>query len=228
MDTFRLAALILCCAAFASQADAAVTNFDSRETFLASLDDYAFESFEDTPVGQLYQSDAFSLSNARAKQGAEGGKHPTHGTKFMDWGSPTTTTPAGIINLNFNEAVNSIGFFITDFGDTTQPSSYIGQLIVSLDTGFSYVAATNPPRLPNANRIFIGLTSAVSFHSLSINASTINDGLGIDEIYYSAVPEPGTVTLGMIGSLLLFARRSVKKSRLQARSEGLCIGEWES
>jgi hypothetical protein len=79
------------------------------------------------------------------------------------------------------------------------------------DVGDSFLLAENPPINPNASNIFFFgiINEDQSFSELTFVKTSLIDGIGFDEMYFSTVPTPATVWLfssGLIG-LIGLARR---------------------
>lgn len=191
--------------AFSTPLYAATITFNNKQAFLAAAGDVQLESFENG------HPTAWSASGT-IRTGNNGGHHPTHGDSYKVWGSPTTVLPAGLVVMDFGEfqdtPVSALGFYVTDFGDTTQPPGVLGELTVTDDLGRTFVMAVSPPTRPNAEELFFGIISDEPMRRFTVEASTINDGLGYDEVYFRyAIPEPSTYYLILLGSTALFARR---------------------
>ena len=178
------------------------------------------ESFENGSPTQWYAGATI------ASAGYSIDHHPTDGTKYLTWGSPTTTSQAGSITLQFDAfqdmPLRAIGFYITGFGNVTQPADYMGELTVQDDMGDYFVLATNPPRRTTGNALFFGMVNDDHpFRRITINATTINDGLGLDQVYYARwsdptpAPEPATnVMLVSLVCLILVCRSPTRRTIL--------------
>lgn len=193
---------------------ATTVTYTSKSDFLSAAGaEVQLESFEDGKPTEWQ-----AAGNLRS--GPENGKHATHGNNWLGWGSPTTSSPAGAVELRFAQyqdlSVTAVGFYVTDFGDTTQPAGYTGKLIISNNLGQSFVRATNPPKKSSGSEIFFGMISDVPFQTVRIDASTINDGMAYDEVYFvlvpDPVPEPGGLLLLTMGGIGLMATRWRKTS----------------
>lgn len=205
MTRIAFSAAIATLAFYATGASAAAVTHSNQSLFLAAAADTLLESFENGNPANWGASGTILTGN-------NGGHRPTHGARYKTWGSPTTTSPAGFVVIDFAESVDTpvsaIGFSITDFGDTSQPIGYQGQLKVTDDLGREFLVETNPPIRPSGEELFFGLISDEPVRRLVIEATTINDGLGYDEVYYRyAVPEPsGGLLLFVAAGLLLRSR----------------------
>ena len=136
------------------------TTYTTKVSFLQALGSQAYklESFENgRPTAFDITQQSSYMSNGQRIVGswpasiavvATGGKHPTDGVSYVDWGSVTTTDPTGSIIMGFHTPITAIGFFTTDFGDTTQPNGYTGVLTVRTNQGESWTLAQTPQ--PNA------------------------------------------------------------------------------
>lgn len=186
----------------ATQTQAAWITYTNKTTYKQTAKPHYLESFETPPTNpsmDFGQYPHFSIIGGGHATGSSDGHHPTHGINYWVWGPGTSAN--GQIIINFTKPVKTVGFSIIDFGDVrTAP----GTLTAKDNRGNTRTLATNPTRLPNGNEIFFGFTTP-PITQLTISATTFpGDGIDIDEIYFTTVPEPQTTTLLIMTAVVFF------------------------
>lgn len=197
----------------------AATIFTNEDDFLAASNITTLESYETLSVTTRTNeiiTDHFVVSTESLTQAAAtiyirdedsaGGLRPTHGQKYLVMGhSPgSPIEEASRLTFDFNQPITSLGMSVVDFGDFGT-----GTLSFNNDLGDQFIIATAP--LPDGNELFFGIIADQPFSQVVIDKMTSADGIGIDEMYFTIVPEPSTLALLLIGllpiSLLLKHRR---------------------
>lgn len=199
--------------ATAQIAHAVPVTFSSETIFLSSISGPSLESFETlsarNPTPDPIATSAFTMSIAPLLAGFEpdmsildaprgGGVFATDGNNFI-LARDLEDFAAFEITFAFDNPITSFGINITDFGDRDLNG---GTLSIATNLGDTFVIAETLPVLSDGNLLFFGIVdAAVPFQTLVLTNTTINDGIAIDEIYFTfpAVPEPGTLALFGIG-----------------------------
>jgi hypothetical protein len=122
------------------------------------------------------------------------GGHATDGIKHIQAGSTTNQ-----LDFYLNEAVKAFGLNIIDWGDFGT-----GALTYSMDGQGLFTVAVSP--LPSENELFFGTISTQEFNHVTLSHNISGESYSIDEAYYG-IPEPATMVLLGLGSLVLFRKR---------------------
>ena len=213
---------------FTTAVQATPVLYDNEINFLNSLIEPTLESFEEnsttlrdtnpiiTPNFTMTIS-AISSGNLNWRVTDESrptaGVFPTDGTIFVEAGAGLASNGAAfVITFAFLNPIESFGLSIVDFGDVGTS----GEFSISNDNGDLFLIAENPPAWNNGNQIFFGLIDEENpFSSIVLTKSTMTDGIGIDEIYFTnapvSIPEPGTGFLASLGIFVIISLRLCKK-----------------
>lgn len=137
--------------------------------------------------------------------------YPTDGSQYVL--AANKSDGSALLTFSFVTPVTSVGMSIADFGD--RPST--GSLIFGNDLGDSFVIAATPPTLADGNLLFFGIVNqSQPFSTITLTKETFSDGIAIDEIYFTAVPEPSTLVLAGVGfGALLVLIRSRRRCRVR-------------
>jgi len=216
------------------RARADLLTFTDELNFLTAAGSPTLESFEGLDDRTLSSdpivTDPFTLviesGTADIRSSPFTGKFATDGEKYV------RATSQAVIRFDMNVPVTSFGLSFTDWGDGGE-----GTLTIFTDAGEAsggIQIAENPPELPNANLLFFGLVQDMAFSSITIASTSTADGWGIDEVYFTSVPEPNSMILAAIGlaALGFVASRSRRTSRpadtnAAAPHGGQCIRGWD-
>jgi PEP-CTERM motif len=183
----------------------------------ATFSSETIESFE-TTAPRLRSTDPlatplFTLTGGTTPIGVQSGINmpeeafgavPTNGLRFLSVYLPNQ--PQGTLVFDLTSPAKAFGFNITDVGETA------GVITLRTDTG-AYAAgitvATFSSNLGNGNVQFYGLTQDQPFTRVFLTVTGLDDAYGLDKIYVTAVPEPGSVLLMALGvaALVRQARR---------------------
>jgi hypothetical protein len=202
---------------FALHVEAALTVYSTKAAFLAATGSPTLESFETLPDRAFSHSPigtpGFTMtpvtSQIELRSSPTGGHYPTDGVKYVQFGDPNLG-PAGALRFDLAQPAKRFALSITDWGDANA-----GTLTIQTNAGDSItpiLIATNPPRVGSGQLIFFGLEQDVAFTSVTLSSSSASDGMGIDEIYTSATPEPSAVAIFVVAGWCTLVRRRVKVS----------------
>jgi len=187
------------------------TVFTNEANFLSSAGSVSLESFETQPANPPHSTPSISsivsgpltiatstatVDLAIFNQAATSG-HATHGANYLVW---SAQTPSSGITFTFSKALSVFGVNIVDFGYPTHSTP----LTFSTSAGDNGVAAVAPN--PADNEQFFGIIGA-PFTSITFSRTALTDGIVFDELYYRAVPEPGSVALAGFAVAALAALR---------------------
>ncbi len=206
--------LIGACVGLAMMGMAGTANaitFNSEATFLAAISDPTLESFESlipTNTGTLGGSittsnftvavtgagDVAGLFDTLTLVGS--GISATDGSNVAVFGT-SASFPGTTIVFTFPDFIDAFGFNITDFGDLD------GSLLYSTGSGEFGTIATAPAEGGDGSLLFFGLTTDIHFTTFTIQNTAFDDGIGIDELYFTEAPEPSTLALFATGLALL-------------------------
>jgi len=189
---------------------ASAITFNSEATFLAAISDPTLESFESltatntasttpitTPnftVGVTGAGDLMGLFDTLTLVGS--GISATDGSNVAIFGT-SASFPGTTIVFTFPDFIDAFGFNITDFGDLD------GSLLYSTGSGEFGTIATAPADGGDGSLLFFGLTTDIHFTTFTIQNTAFDDGIGIDELYFTEAPEPSTLALFATGLALL-------------------------
>lgn len=214
-------------------ANAAVVTYTDEATFLGAVSDPTLESFESLPTSTQAErhqdpitTDDFTATIAPLDDGiyawrvtdesrTTAGLDPTDGSQYIEIGAGLSSGGAAIsVTFSFDNPIDSFGLNVFDFGDL----GGAGELSLSIDLGDEFlIASSTSGYLGNGNILFFGLTSDVAFSQVVLSKTSTTDGIGIDEVYYTTVPEPGTLVLfavGLLGLAFVARRRRAVKIKL--------------
>ena len=168
--------------------------FDNELDFLRSVSTFeSFESLVDRPSSNdPIVSPLFTISPVLApveiRSTPSGGHFATDGVRYLSPGSNTVST-----ELVFELASPATGFglSVTDFGEFGT-----GDLTFQTDTGAlanELVVASTPQS--NGSLIFFGFTQEIEFSRVTVRATTVPDGIGIDGVHIVPAAILGDVNL---------------------------------
>jgi len=183
--------------ALAAACSAATTVFTDEASFLSAVPDSLLESFETHPAsnslnvnsvstafGSITVSIASSMGIFDAPTGAGG--MATDGVKFLIHSNGAGSAP---FVFNFDTPLRAFSVYIVDSLEASG-----GSLTYSNNAGDSGTIATGLQA--NGNVQFFGiLNTSTGFTTLTINDTSTDSGLSIDEIRFAPVPEPSTSLL---------------------------------
>jgi hypothetical protein len=165
-----------------------IISYTSKAAFLSAESGTSLESFESLANRQLSQSDItttnftikINAGTANISSTGSGGHGPTDGVKY----SNVELNALGKRRITFVFAIPQTTFAIavTDFGDYGPGP---GNLTINTNVGSpasGWVVATNPPVRADGNVLFFGFRQSVPFTQVTLETTTTQDGIGIDEI----------------------------------------------
>lgn len=181
---------------------AIITTFSTEASFLSAAGDLTLESFEGASVTNSFTTTTLSLDDifintlAGATIGVFGPgspptfeADPTDGLNFFGFSNVESDVPGSAISFSFSHPITEFGAFFMD--------SEIGAFVFNTNVGDS-IQFTDPS-FPDGSIVYFGAISSVPFTEITItNANSNLDGVGIDSIRYTAVPEPSTY-VGILG-----------------------------
>jgi len=185
---------------------AGVTAFSDEPTFQATLTDWQVESFESEPAG--FSIVSLSVGTLRtpwtvtstARENEVIDTTDGHGAIAHD-GSKFWKLRAGVTRIDFGgELVSAFGFHYSDLEGADIRITLHG------DTDQEYVL---DDRNPNETD-FLGLLSDERFSAASLEwVHSQGDGVGFDRVMTGrAVPEPGSMLMGVAGLAMIVRRRT--------------------
>lgn len=179
-----------------NSAQAASMFFDDEATFFDNAGLLAVESFEDSPVTGVASVSTITVDDFTIA--TDGGstllgvidqatnRFPTDGTQFVAYNSNPVAEP---FTITFDNQLTAFGVNITDLEQ---------DLTITTSNGDT----TTLPAGSDGNLKFLGIVSDTSFTSVNFSIAQTNEGIGIDEVYYTAtngdngdnttVPEPSS------------------------------------
>lgn len=152
----------------------------------------------------LIPATAMSINNSNNPTNT----HPTDGSQ--DLLLANTFAPM-TLRFDFPQPIQHFGLYVIDWGD-----SLPGTLSLTIESDPSLFNLVTPPALSSGNEIFLGVTRDTPFQTIDLVFTTTDDGVAIDEVYFTA-PEPRAVTLMGLCILGLFLRSNMR-SRIRRRS----------
>jgi len=171
-------------------------NFESYPTDLTHQTSVALDYFSAT-ITPTSGGDAYFLI------GDDNGHYSFNGANALVANSESGSSY--ILSFTLYAETNYIGFNVIGFGNGGD-----GTLTINTNAGDSFLIAEKPPRNTVNNIMFFGLLNQdQAFTEFTLEKTTLNDGIGLDEMYFSAVPIPPALYLfgsGLIG-LVRMARR---------------------
>jgi hypothetical protein len=199
----------------AGAAQAADSTFNTESSFVAAAGAALIESFETTaprlrgtaPVA----TPRFTVSGGATPIGVQNGADSpdpgfgalaTDGQRYLSVYLPNQ--PQGTLQFDLTQPATSFGFNITDVGEAT------GVITLRTDAG-AYIGGINlasfPPTFGNGNVQFFGLTQTLPFTKVFLTVTGLDDAYGLDKIYTTAVPEPASAWLLVLGLTALLTKR---------------------
>ncbi len=143
--------------------------------------------------------------------------HPAAGLRYLELLSEPGST---FFTATFDQALDGLGFFVSDVSDWFGFTPPVDDLFVVLGTAsgatveLDLTPGLDPTELRDGNMAFFGvIDSADPFRSIAIRSGRVasgGDALGIDNFMVSLnrVPLPGTLALVLAGLAVLARRRS--------------------
>lgn len=187
-----------------------LVNYTNENTYQNAIGNFDFESFESLSTTGLSNApittSLFSVvplaGQLAVRDIPDEGRFATDGMNYLEASFPDRSV---ILRFDLVNEANTFGFSITDFGDQTP-----GSFIIVTDTGagnFGINVASHP--LSDGNELFFGFSQDTPFTSLLVFQTSQNDGFGIDGVYLSTIPEPGSmgILLGLSCCLLSIRKR---------------------
>lgn len=188
------------------------TVFTSEASFLGSAGAVSLESFETLPATdpfpgvELVASEHVMITTSPAGADLDiwghsaSAAHATHGDKYLVWYGQTSSAS---LTFAFPAPLIALGVSIVDYGYPANGTP----LTFSTNAGESGVAAVGIEDIDNEQ--FFGF-KGLPFTSITFSRGSMADGIGFDEMYFRALPEPGAGTLSGIALLSLAALRRRK------------------
>jgi hypothetical protein len=209
---------LLVCAGAAHAAD---STFNTEASFVVAAGAAVIESFETTAPRSRSTAPVttprFTVSGGTTPIGVQNGTDSpdpgfgalaTDGQRYLSVYLPNQ--PQGTLQFDLTQPSTSFGFNITDVGETT------GLITLRTDTG-AYIAGINlasfPPNFGNGNVQFFGLTQTQPFTRVFVTVTGLDDAYGLDKVYITAVPEPATALLMVLGVATLLAASASQRRR---------------
>lgn len=196
-------------------ASAIQTAYDVEMDFVNASGPLLLESYESVPVGGGKMDPRIVVSadlttTAAGDSGGEvrslpgNGQFATDGMNYLSIGGDSggMATMGSTATFEFLTPVHEFGVTVIDFGD----SFVEGDLTVSIDGSPPAIIASRPQ--PDGGEIFFGVIDSMTPFSEVVLHNTISgDSFAIDEVRYSAIPEPSTTVLLSLTVLMLCGTR---------------------
>jgi len=116
------------------------------------------------------------------------------------------------LTITFNSPQSAFGFFATDAVDDLGISPLIPSIQVILDGGLPIDLTNEDPfTIAGGSVMFFGVIDAVnSFTTVLLRnpTGTLEDSFGLDDFVIGVIPEPATLSLLALGSLVTLRRKS--------------------
>lgn len=211
-----LAVLLLC----PCLSNAATISYNNEADFLGALSQPYMEGFESLPIDSTYRAsvstdilDVITTADSDGTSflylGNDGeGIFPTEGQNSLVAGCLGGC--AFTLTFTLHNPVYAVGFYVTDFGEGE------GTLSISTSAGDTLQIASSPPGKPNGNILFFGLINTdQNFNQFQLQKTSLNDGIGVDQIYLQSSPVPIPAAFWLFGSGLIglfgFTRQGRRK-----------------
>ena len=173
-----------------------IVNYTNENTYQNAIGNFDFESFESLATTGLSNTpittslfDLVPLAGEIAVRDVpDDGRFATDGVNYIEASFPDRSV---ILRFDLVNEANTFGFSVTDFGDQTP-----GSFFIVTDTGagnFGIEVASHP--LSDGNEFFYGFSQDTAFTSVLVFQTSQNDGFGIDGVYLSTIPEPGSMAI---------------------------------
>ncbi len=205
---------------------AAPVYYTNEALFLSEASSLDVESFESQAVTGTFATSSITTSNFTISVAGNdlgildsdfGGSYATDGQQYVRYQSDYAES----ITFTFNEAINSFGINLTDWGDWNA-----GTLEFSNSAGDSAQVASAPTA--NGAHHFFGLVnSALSFDTVTLTNFPSGEAFGFDELYFGLmlnhkndahVFEPAPFSMALFGLIALFVARRPFVSRRKRRA----------
>jgi hypothetical protein len=221
MKTRLLGAVCACAFTFSlfESATAATITYSSQADFLSAIgSDYVLENFESYPTDLTPKTsvttDYFSATTVPNSggeshfiMGDDNGNYSFNGENALVANSSTGSSFT--LSFTLDAETNYIGFNAIGFGNGGD-----GTLTINTNAGDSFLIAEKPPSKTRNNIIFFGLLNQdQAFTEFTLVKTTLNDGIGLDEMYFSSVPIPPALYLfgsGLIGLVGMARRKTIR------------------
>ncbi len=212
LTNMLLSAFFILSAFFMSTANAVPVLFSDRATFEAAVSNLEREGFEgnDGPLSP----DDFELFSAVKSTTTGGGmiysslaSQGTRSMGFQSVGQPTSAI------ITFSGSINAFGVDILDWATSSGNVAAVKDYFLRIEnnTGsLDETLATTTTGVTNPNPlIFFGVIDSVGFNSITIEANTSSDTVGLDELVFSSpVPEPSAMLLFILALIPLLKIRN--------------------
>ncbi len=204
-------------------ASALQTTHNIEMDFVNSSGPLALESYESVAVGGGRLDPRIVVTpdlttTAAGDSGGEvrslpgNGQFATDGMNYLSIGGDSggMATMGSSATFEFLMPVHEFGVSIIDFGD----SFVEGDLTYSIDGSTPAIIASRPQ--PDGGEIFFGVVDSTTPFSQVVLHNTISgDSFAIDEVRYSAIPEPSTTVILSLTVVMLCGMRHGQQQELQ-------------
>lgn len=208
--------------ALAAPAEATISTYSTQSSFSSAAGSVTTENFESCPHATTSFSGSVSSSSGPCSAITPGVTFsPQQGSLYIAGPGQSTnpTTALGMdlyasdpISITFGSGITAFGAnLFQNFVGGTQSSTDVAYNILVYGAGNTLLGTFNPLVSPNGGDFF-GLTSTDAIFRIDVGLP--NGYAVVDNVQFSAVPEPGTWTMlllgfAAIGSALRRQRRKV-------------------